>query len=161
FRFVAAATGPVAVRMTPVFGSALDCNLTVFDGAENRIANNDSVLGTSISLVEFTAVAGQTYFLQAAGNAQGTGAYVLSVRNFSGARPLELDASGAARVSGMIERPGGVDLFRFVAPVAERLTIFEGSNPGSSLDSVLAVFDADSLGAAPQGPLAFNDDSAG
>jgi hypothetical protein len=164
FQFVALVTGGMTIRQQAAFGSTLDSVLTVFDSNQQPIGFSDQSGGSYDSLVQFNVVAGQTYYVQAAGFGQSTGAYLLSFStgasfvpdagtNFATATPLTLDATGAGQVTGNLAVSGQTDFYQFVSPITGGLLIRQDASPGSFLDSVLTVFDGN------QQQIAFNDDS--
>lgn len=79
FRFVAQSSGQLTIRQQ-ASGGGLDSVLTVFDVAQQEIASNDDDPDdiTFDSRVEVHVLAGQTYFVRAAGFGGSTGAYTLT-----------------------------------------------------------------------------------
>ena len=80
FRLDADRTGIVTLSTA---GSAFDTVLAVYKGSElgkltKLAANNDAGVGIRTSLLQFSMVAGTTYFIAIDGNAGATGAYVLT-----------------------------------------------------------------------------------
>src|SRR5205823_5048130 len=94
----------------------------------------------------FEVVAGQTYFLKAAGFQTDAGAYDLDLTTapapspVSGATFVPLNGAGARTVAGDVAVPGQVDAYYFVAPVTGRMTITEKAAAGSALDSLLSAY---------------------
>jgi hypothetical protein len=77
FRFVAPVTGEMAIDQAARTGSRLDSYLTVYDELWNEIAHDDDGgLGLD-SRVEIDVIAGETYFVKAAGYGKSKGAYQL------------------------------------------------------------------------------------
>ena len=119
--------------------------LTVYDGAQTQIAqNDDDIAGDSLnSVVTVSIVAGQTYYVQAAGFGSSTGRYELLFNDdvpndFADASLITVDSKLlSATVFGMIEVPGDVDMYRFVAPVTGPITLTQQASGGSQLDSYL------------------------
>ena len=80
FRLDADRTGIVTLSTS---GSAFDTVLAVYKGSElgkltKVAANNDAGVGIRTSLLQFSMVAGTTYYIAIDGNAGATGAYVLT-----------------------------------------------------------------------------------
>jgi hypothetical protein len=80
FRLDADRTGIVTLSTA---GSAFDTVLAVYKGSElgkltKLAANNDAGVGIRTSLLQFSMVAGTTYFIAIDGNRGATGAYVLT-----------------------------------------------------------------------------------
>ncbi len=96
FRVLAAASGPAGVELC---GSNFDTMLSIHTGCpatpENQIACNDDCGGTCglDSCVTFTAAAGVTYYIRAAGYSGATGTITLTL---SGPFPPGNDACGQA-----------------------------------------------------------------
>ncbi|MCI0464350.1 MAG: PPC domain-containing protein, partial [Gemmataceae bacterium] len=166
FRFVATQTGAYQVTQEAAPASRLDSNVTVFDGTLRQLAFQDDIAVDNVnSRARFHVVAGRTYYIQAAASPfaarqRATGAFQLTVAPipddvgdlFAHAAPLVLSRFGSASTQGIIESPGDVDLWRFVATVTGQLTICQDAHPGEDLDTFLTVFDGN------QHLLAFNDD---
>jgi hypothetical protein len=177
--FTAPASGALTIEQDAALGSPLDSMLTVYDGSQRQLAQNDDIGdGTLNSRVQVTVTAGQTYYVEAAAsavavsNASGSevGSYTLTLSMpsaaaaggsqapggaFATATPVTFPASGPTTVSGAIASPGDVHYYRFTAPAAGELTAEQDAAPGSLLDSYLYVYD----GAGNQ--IASDDDSAG
>src|SRR5262249_2398836 len=99
-----------------------------------------------------------------AGYATSTGPYALTLtpvvddfgNSFATAHSIgTLASTGPTPQAGAIDYAGDVDLFQFTAATTGDLTIQQQAPAGSSLDSVLTVYD----GSRQQ--IAFNDDSNG
>src|SRR5262249_52410694 len=103
------------------------------------------------------------YFVQAAGFGSSTGGYILTLtpvlddfgNTFDTAQPLTLAPTGPTTQEGAIDFPGDVDVFQFTALSTGTLNFQQQATLGSSLDSLLTVFD----GTQPQ--IASNDNSNG
>jgi hypothetical protein len=85
FRLDADRTGIVTLSTA---GSAFDTVLAVYKGSElgkltKVAANNDAGVGIRTSLLQFSMVAGTTYFIAIDGNGGATGAYVLTATGSS------------------------------------------------------------------------------
>jgi hypothetical protein len=76
FRFVAPVSGQMTIRQQ---ATRLDSYLAAYDSRGKLIAQNDNAGSGRDSLVEFDAVAGNTYYLKAAGRARSTGTYNLAI----------------------------------------------------------------------------------
>ena len=160
YRFVAPYTGMLAIRqVAPSAGtladknspskSILDSVLTVFDAARAVIAENDDDIAddTLNSLVNVPIVAGQTYYVQAAGYGSTTGNYELLFvddvpNDFADAGLITINTKLlSATVFGTIEVPNDVDMYRFVAPVTGPIDVTQQATGGSLLDSYLFLYD--------------------
>ena len=117
----------------------------------------------SMRSVLIDVVAGQTYAIELAGLGGYRGGYTLAISTTSGdgfgttiadATPLNL-GSQATTVDGLVDAPGGGDVFRVVAPSTGQLTVPEDAAQGSGLDSFLVVYNDSGL------QIAVNDDSGG
>jgi hypothetical protein len=158
YQLVATRTGILAVEQAAAAGSKLDSFLTVYNGAQQQIAQDDNSGGFPNSLTSFDVVAGQTYFVKAgaspnAGTTLGegaTGAYLLTFRSvsddsgsdFATAQLLTLAPDGSGQQQGNIAVAGDVDFYQFVSPVTARLRIQQQAVQGSNLDSFLSVYDS-------------------
>jgi hypothetical protein len=74
---------------------------------------------------------------------------------FADSTLVTLNSDGSARVNGVIERAGDIDMFRFVPHLSGRMTIAQQAQAGSQVDPFLYVYDARGQ------QLAQNDDSGG
>ncbi len=154
----------------------LDSFVSVFDSSHHLVASDDDGGGSLNSLAEFTAVAGQTYYVEAGAYGDSTGAYRLTVgalvhdsfgpsfanaTNLNASAPtfpdgahealVPMDAHGFAGVNGTLFADG-TDFFRFTAPVTGGLTVEEDWNPPTGTDASSAT--------APLAPYLFVFDSA-
>ncbi len=160
YRFVAPYTGMLSIRqVAPSAGTLADKNspsksildgvLTVFDAAQAVIAeNDDDVAADSLnSYVDVPIVAGQTYYVQAAGYGSTTGNYELLFNDdvpndFANASLVTINTKLlSATVFGMIEVPNDVDMYRFVAPVTGPIVVTQQAAGDSLLDSYLFLYD--------------------
>jgi formylmethanofuran dehydrogenase subunit C len=164
FKIQPVVSGPLVIRQDAAAGSPLDSLLTVSDALGRTLATNDDSGGSRNSQVALDVVAGQTYYVTAAGHdGTSTGAYVLGFAPYvddygnspANAQPETLSASGAGTWTGSVEVGGDTDVFAIMAPFSGALTVTEDAAPGSGLDSLLTVLDADGQ------QIASNDDSGG
>jgi hypothetical protein len=154
FAYVATASGAFTVRQSAA--GALDSVLTVFDSSGTQIARNDDdpAGGTLNSRVVVNFTEGSTYYIQAGAYSSSTGAYVLSVapapataddygNTIDTAHTISpVAADGSATQTGAIDYSSDVDVFAYVATADGTFSIRESAAGGSSLDSVLTVFDS-------------------
>ena len=160
YSFLAPYTGTITIRQdAPSAGtladkyspskSILDSLLTVFDGTQTQIAqDDDDIADNSLnSIVTVSIVAGQTYYVGAAGYGTSTGRYELLFNDdvpndFADASLITVDSKLlSATVFGTIEVPGDVDMYRFVAPVTGPIAVTEQAVGNSQLDSYLFLYD--------------------
>jgi len=180
FRLDADRTGIVTLSTA---GSAFDTVLAVYKGAElskltKIAANNDAGVGIRTSLLQFSMVAGTTYFIAIDGNAGATGAYVLTATgsplsqapaNDMADFPTNLGNGASFTQSGSIlgataqsGEPALAGLpatrsvwFTYTAPATGRLVV---DTVGSDFNSVLGVYSG-TIGALSSFKLlAANDD---
>jgi hypothetical protein len=158
FRVMAPRTGQMIIQLAGI-DVVPGLTLLVFDSTGAEIP---TVSYGVDDLTQFSVSAGQTYLLQAvlpSGDAD-TGQFTLTFQivppppadgfgsTFQDAHEISLDASGSGRQSGTVEAPGDVDMFRFVAPVTDRLIISVGVDDHEryseavNLDAFLTVFDS-------------------
>ncbi|MCI0460632.1 MAG: PPC domain-containing protein, partial [Gemmataceae bacterium] len=156
FQFVAPFTGPLLIgQEVTVVTSSLNSFLSVFDEGRTLLATDDNSGGAGNSLVRLEVVQGRTYFLQAAASPQAregakTGSFTLAIAParddfgnlFSTAQPLALSPDGSTRQGGILESPGDVDIFQFVALQTGRFLIGLRATATQALYTDLAVFDA-------------------
>jgi hypothetical protein len=166
YRFVAPYTGAITIRQdAPSAGtradkgspskSILDSVLTVFNDSDAEIAydDDDIPVGTPTSKDDplnsklvVSIVAGQTYYVQAAGDDATTGRYELLFNDdvpndFADASLITVDSKLlSATVFGTIEVPDDVDVYRFVAPVTGPIMVTQQAAGSSRLDSYLFLF---------------------
>jgi hypothetical protein len=163
-QFIAPVTGGMTLSLQAAFGSTLQSVLSVFDSNQQPVGFNSGSDGSFNSLVRLNVTAGQSYYVEAGANGLSSGAYLLTLSTgapfvpdfgttFATASPITLDASGAGSQAGNLVVSGQTDFFQFVAPITGALLIRQDAPPGSSLDSVLTVFDS------KQQAIAFSDDS--
>jgi hypothetical protein len=160
YRFIAPYTGTLTIRQNaPSAGSSsdkfgpsksiLDSVLTVFDGSQIQIARNDDDTDDDSldSYLRISIVAGQTYYVRAAGFGPTTGHYELLFNDdvpndFADASLITVDSKLlSATQFGVIEVPTDVDVYRFVAPVTGPIDVTQQATGGSRLDSYLFLFD--------------------
>src|SRR5262249_53259337 len=106
FRFESPASGLLTVRQSAAPGVKLDNVLTVSAAAQPATPTNADADGALNSRVSFRVVAGQIYYLRAAGYGDSTGRYVLKLGMddppvdpprdpFAGAFPVPLGPDGS------------------------------------------------------------------
>lgn len=171
FRFVAPQTGTLTFTQQG-HGSGLVSYLYAFDGSGHEVLSDydlprlygaTSPGGPKDSSLQLSVVAGQTYFIQAAGFRTSTSTYTLTAdfddfgNLFATAHTIALGADDSGSQAGNIEEPGDRDEFTFVAPASGLLVVQLKAAPGSPLDSALLV--SDSTPAHAQ--IAANDDFGG
>ena len=162
FRFTAASSTALAVRLDPADGSVSVPTLTVRDSSGNVVVTAAPGGSSSGTRAVLDLLQGQTYYVQL--SSAGSAGYVrLTLQPYADdfgnsiadAAPLQLSSSGSDSRTGTLEVPGDVDFFRFVAPLTGNLILRQDATPGSSLDSYLTVFDATGK------QIALDDDSGG
>jgi hypothetical protein len=142
YRYVAPATGGLAVTQRSAAGSSLVSVVSAFDGTGTPVGRPDRGEAGPEGRVVFHVTAGQTYYVQAAGRADSTGAYVLTLAPYAddfGDTPADAQAlaQGPGGQEGNLEVPGDVDLFRFEAPQTGETTVrmeSAGDPPGGPAD---------------------------
>jgi len=166
FRFVARVSGTMTITQSAYY-SSLDPYLCVYNGSEQLLAGDDDSGGGLNSRVVIDVTAGSTYYVRAGGIYGTSGSYVLRLstaastsgddfgNTFSAARLISLSGEGSGGQNGAIERSGDVDMFRFVAPVSGWMTITQSARTGSTLDSLLTVYNASQV------QIGSNDDGGG
>ena len=160
YSFVAPTSGGLIIQQQAPDGSTLDSLLTVYDGSQTQIARNDDSQGTLNSLVRFNMVAGETYFVEAGAFGSTSGTYNLTFtlddfpEDFADAQPISVSATGNTTITGNILATGDVNMYQFVAPQNEDLTIRQDETGTNGLDCFLFVYDSS------QRLLTFNDDAA-
>jgi hypothetical protein len=162
YSFVAPLSAELVIRQEASPNSTLDSILTVYDDRQQPITSNDDANDhTHDSLVGLKAVAGRLYYLRAAAYGDSTGAYELLIEpatdDFGNtpaqATPIPRKRNGSAGITGAIDYPGDVDVFSFVAKSTRGLEVRLSAAPGSDLNTLLTVLDADGM------PIASNDDA--
>ena len=163
FQLTAPTTGVIAVEEDAAAGGTMDVAAAVLDSSGNSlplVSSSTLAGGTGVRLV-FAATEGQVYNIRAGAQGAQTGGYVLSIApaqpagSAAVASSVDLSAAGFAQLSGAIGLPGSSDLYRFVAPVSGLMAISQQAADGTSLDSVLSVYDAS------QTLIATDDDGGG
>ena len=182
FRIDADRTGIVTLSTV---GSAFDTVLAVYKGSElgkltKLAANNDAGVGIRTSLLQFSMVAGTTYFIAIDGNAGATGTYVLTATGPSLSQapandmadfPTSLGNGFSFTQSGSIlgatAQSGEPTLaglpatrsvwFKYTAPANGRLVV---DTVGSDFNSVLGVYSGTVGVFSSLKLLAANDDIA-
>ena len=77
FKIVATVTGTITVQQSAASGSQLRASLAAYDASGNVLATNASSSSSTSGQVQFSVVAGTTYYVKAAGNQSTIGAYAL------------------------------------------------------------------------------------
>ena len=182
FRIDADRTGIVTLSTA---GSTFDTALALYKGSElgkltKLAANNDAGVGIRTSLLQFSMVAGTTYFIAIDGNAGATGAYVLTATGSSLSQapandmadfPTSLGSGVSFTQSGSIlaataqsGEPALAGLpatrsvwFTYRAPANGRLVV---DTVGSNFNSVLGVYSGTIGVFSSLKLLAANDDIA-
>ncbi|MCL4192524.1 MAG: pre-peptidase C-terminal domain-containing protein [Thermoguttaceae bacterium] len=161
FKVVAPGAGRMTVNLTAEPGSAIDPIVYVYDASKRLVGSNDDADdGTRNSSLTIDVAARRTYYIKAAAYGVTRGAYRVAVsvatddfgNDFGQAAALTPTSAGAASKTGIVDRSGDVDFFRFVAPVTGQMTITNAPTSGSRLDPVLYVYDS------ARSLLASNDD---
>jgi hypothetical protein len=109
FRFVATRTGLLTAREDAAPGSDLRGVVELLDQAGMKLARDEQAGQGRTSLVTFPVVAGQTYFVRAAGAGSSTGRYVLSLATAGlDGQPLRRPASDASSTLNPAPAPSRV-----------------------------------------------------
>src|SRR5205814_1133202 len=145
-------TGAMSIGHGPADGSSLAGVTTVFDSNQVPIASDDPQYTWWVpGLSNFRVTYGQSYYVRvSSGDGVSTGGYLLSFttppddfgNDFTTAYVLTL-ANGPLIQPGRVDYSGDVDMFRFVAPTTGIVTIGHTPAEGSSLATVVTVFDVD------------------
>jgi hypothetical protein len=148
FRFVAPSTGLLTVTQTAAPGEGLNSLVLLYDGLRTLL-NVAGGSGTeSTAQVQLPVVAGNIYYIQAAGYQGSTGEYGLSLAvkpqfiNSAGVQTIALDKLGSASVSDTISSPGGRDDYQFTATISGQITITQRAAPQSGIDPLLIVYNS-------------------
>jgi hypothetical protein len=147
YQVTAPVSGTMTVTLAPAAGSTLQGVLFVYGADGRTLTYHAADAAGQADSAQVGVVAGQSYFIEAAGFTTSTGGYTLSLATaptpgpFPGAGVVPLDDTGVGSIIGAITTPGQVDSHSFVAPVTGRITIRQDAAPGSALDSQLAVYD--------------------
>jgi hypothetical protein len=134
FRLISPGNGTMTVRLTRATGSTLNGEFTVARGNGAFIGSGVQQGGGALEL-SFAANAGETFFIDVAGQGISEGAYEISVSgvpfvdDFADAnqawRATDIvlsDFSGTGVVDGAIEQAGDTDIFRFEFRNYDRLS---------------------------------------
>ena len=139
FRIIATQTGLVRLGLSsPGRRNVLQGQLSAYDAAGTLLASGAE------GEISFDVVAGQAYYLKAAGANDTTGRYRINIRP---TRPAFLDASsevdppasGALGITGSIG-PGGEGAYKFTTDARGRFYI-EMNAAGGGIDPYLTVYD--------------------
>lgn len=161
FKLVAPAAGRMTVNLSASAGSAIDPIVYVYDASKRLVGSNDDADdGTRNSSLTVNVAARSTFYIKAAAYGVTRGAYRVAVsaatddfgNDFGQAAALTPTSAGAASKTGIVNRSGDVDFFRFVAPITGQMTITNAPTSGSRLDPYLYVYDS------ARSLLASNDD---
>jgi hypothetical protein len=161
YQFVAPVSGKMMIEQDAI-GFGLDSLLTIFDSTEHLITFDDdsdrSVTGfAENSLVQFSVVAGQTYFVEAAAypNITGSGAtggFTLQFSTdpnspideepdtFAKALPVDI-SSGFAGLSRTIDSDALVNVFQIKATVSESIRVVLTPAANNDFQGYLFAFD--------------------
>jgi hypothetical protein len=148
FQCVPTASGLLTVTQTDAAGSALNNLLLIFNDSQQLVDVGGTGTPGAAGPVQIPVIAGNTYFIEAAGYQRSTGAFQLAASiqpqksTTPGARSIVLDADGSANLGGTIATLGGRDQYQMTATVAGQLTITLGAVGPSSLDPVLLVYNS-------------------
>jgi hypothetical protein len=150
YRLVATVTGRIQVEQYTAPGSTLTGRVSVYDAAGNLLARGDDGRVGLNDLATFAAVAGQTYYLQAAADpaadpATNHGRYVLFFGPDVGGTlqaPQPLPSFGSGSLAGIIPVPDHQDVYRLDASVNGVLHLQVRADPDSGLQATVAVLDA-------------------
>jgi hypothetical protein len=161
FKVEVTSRGSLTVLLASV-SDTLDTYLRVYDAAGNQIAFDDDSGPSTDSRVSVTIDPGTYYVSAAAYLDRDVGDYVVDGTfvtddhsdTFADATPIAIGLAGDADDTGTIERSGDRDFFKFVAS-RTGLVAIDLRAAGSSLDTVLSVYDSRGR------RIASNDDSAG
>lgn len=161
FKIVAPASGRMTLDLSASAGSAIDPIVYVYNTSKRLMGSNDDAGdGTRNSSLTIDVAARSTYYIKVAAYGLTRGAYRVAVssatddfgNDFGQAAALTLTSAGAASKTGIVNRSGDVDFFRFVAPVTGQMAITNATTSGSRLDPDLYVYDS------ARSLLANNDD---
>lgn len=165
FQFQANASGLLILELNAASPGTLDPTVTLRDSSNNFLAFNDDVNVSSQrnSRLTFGVVAGQLYFVEAAGFGTSTGGYQLNLSLAADTVPDDfrdpnvpnlgvLSSTTPLQTDGAIEFSGDRDVFRFSVATSSLIAIELSSVDRGTLDTVLRVLDV----AGNQ--VAFNDD---
>ena len=135
-------SGTVRMNLASYYGTLAGV-VKVFDAGGNMLASQTAAASGSVDL-EFSAVAGEQYFIQIEGAADSTGRYVLKVlptiwQEFVDA--TEVDVAGAATetVSGTLSADGST-AYKITVPASGYFQINMQAADGSTIDSYLEVY---------------------
>ena len=167
FQVTATISGGMLIQVDSFLGASLDgVGLFALNSQPGLLGYDPGGPGLGAGLDAFVlidVVAGQTYAIELASLGGYRGGYTLAISTTSGdgfgttiadATPLNL-GSQATTVDGLVDAPGGGDVFRVEAPSTGQLTVTEDAAQGSGLDSFLVVYNDSGL------QIAVNDDSGG
>ncbi len=136
--------GLVRVRMLAYGrGNKLVGSLGVYDAAGNLITSQVAEESHWFEL-SFSALKGQTYYLEASGGENTTGRYLVKVlpmilQEFIDAEEVDLPAFSEQSVTGGLD-VGGTQMYKFTATASGYVYLNMKAAEGSEIDSYLEVF---------------------
>lgn len=153
YQFIAPTTGALRIHQQASLGSDLDSFLRLSNSSGVILAQSNDSNGTLDSEITINVLAGQEYFIEAGtnplavGSAQ-TGSYDLTlsigdpiVVAVTPVQQIVLDSDGSGTAGGSILIPVDQQTFSFDATTTGLVTIRSDSLPGTTLNSVMHVFD--------------------
>ena len=155
-RFAAPVTGTMAVTLNPATGSSLSPYVSIYDGNQNLLVSNVAGGATVNPRVTFSAQAGATYYVKAAGFGNSTGAYTLALQDtwtqaddfpqmppFTASNPATVVAvdpiTGYGQQMGTVDYVGDQDWFSVSVPQGS-LTVQESALSGGLVPQVLGLY---------------------
>ncbi|MFM9961584.1 MAG: hypothetical protein ACKV2Q_10195 [Planctomycetaceae bacterium] len=147
FQFQPDASGLVTIQLDAANASLLDPFVTLLDSTGAVLQLDDDSGDGSNSLLEFSIVSGQTYYVVASGFGVTTGGYDLSITlepdSLPSAEPLPL-LTRTQRIEqlGQIDRIGNIDFYQFQSDASGLVVIQVDRGVSSSLDPNVALLDS-------------------
>jgi hypothetical protein len=160
FTFVATASGLVTVAVNPAPGSSLEPQLNLYDASGDLVASAQPKSSTPNSVVQFEALAGERFFVEAGSSFSTFGAYQVLVATsltppddfpdslsvgLANIPTIALDSAGAGTQQGTIGHVGDLDVFQIVSPITGTLLIEQTAFLGNRLDAFLRVLDENGM----------------
>jgi hypothetical protein len=140
YSFQVSNSGSVLVRLAANFG-LLDSFLTVLDSSGQVIGtNNDSTTATTDSALSFSAVQGETYFVEARGVRDTFGEFQLSLTIVNSLGLLT--AAQPLVVHDVIDPAFDRDQFQFQTEVSGPVVVELSADSNSSLDTYVTIRDS-------------------
>ncbi|MCD6304236.1 MAG: hypothetical protein J7M21_04665, partial [Planctomycetes bacterium] len=158
FQFVAARTGLATVEMFSYGrGNELQASLTALNASGELLAEENLQAGASTA-ASFRVVAGETYYIEAAGEGGTTGRYYIRksptlAAEFADAEQVDLAPTAERLETGSLDA-GGRRTYSFTAAANGYVYIDLRAADGSQLDGYLEVYNA------RQRRIARNDDAS-